>query len=185
MAFHAWLTEHDDRLRLQATIATQKQALDAADTRERDRAVTLKDTLARSAEAADANSRSGTPRSAKISFAPPAHDANSAAKRIARNPAGNCAVQNGSLRREEGLPLAGSSAAVANRDLARPRTPRARRANKPARSPRRSVRSDSRCRSEALVRLRTGLPLVPGPTRRREAKCRRQCREIDRRHART
>jgi uncharacterized protein YkwD len=46
MAFHAWLTEHDDRLRLQATIATQKQALDAAATRERDRAVTLKDTLA-------------------------------------------------------------------------------------------------------------------------------------------
>ncbi len=46
MAFHAWLTEHDDRLRLQATIATQKQALDAADVRERDRAVTLKDTLA-------------------------------------------------------------------------------------------------------------------------------------------
>jgi hypothetical protein len=46
MAFHAWLTEHDDRLRLQATIATQKQALDAADARERDRALTLKDTLA-------------------------------------------------------------------------------------------------------------------------------------------
>ena len=46
MAFHAWLTEHDDRLRLQATIATQKQALDAADTRERDRAASLKDTLA-------------------------------------------------------------------------------------------------------------------------------------------
>src|SRR5579863_6900401 len=46
MAFHAWLTEHDDRLRLQATIATQKQALDAADVRERDRAASLKDTLA-------------------------------------------------------------------------------------------------------------------------------------------
>ena len=46
MAFHAWLTEHDDRLRMQATIATQKQALDAADTREHDRAATLKDTLA-------------------------------------------------------------------------------------------------------------------------------------------
>jgi hypothetical protein len=46
MAFHAWLTEHDDRLRMQATIATQKQALDAADTRERDRAARLKDTLA-------------------------------------------------------------------------------------------------------------------------------------------
>ena len=46
MAFHAWLTEHDDRLRLQATINTQKQALDSADVRERDRAVTLKDTLA-------------------------------------------------------------------------------------------------------------------------------------------
>jgi hypothetical protein len=46
MAFHAWLTEHDDRLRLQATIATQKQALDAADLREHDRAATLKDSLA-------------------------------------------------------------------------------------------------------------------------------------------
>jgi hypothetical protein len=46
MAFHAWLTEHDDRLRLQATISTQKQALDAADLREHDRAATLKDTLA-------------------------------------------------------------------------------------------------------------------------------------------
>jgi hypothetical protein len=46
MAFHAWLTEHDDRLRLQATISTQKPALDAADVREHDRAATLKDTLA-------------------------------------------------------------------------------------------------------------------------------------------
>jgi hypothetical protein len=46
MAFHAWLTEHDDRLRLQATISTQKQALDAANLREHDRAATLKDTLA-------------------------------------------------------------------------------------------------------------------------------------------
>jgi hypothetical protein len=46
MASHAWLTEHDDRLRMQATIATQKQALDAADSREHDRAATLKDTLA-------------------------------------------------------------------------------------------------------------------------------------------
>jgi hypothetical protein len=46
MAFHAWLTEHDDRLRLQATISTQREALDAADVREHDRAATLKDTLA-------------------------------------------------------------------------------------------------------------------------------------------
>jgi hypothetical protein len=46
MAFHAWLTEHDDRLRLQATISTQKLALDAADLRDNDRAATLKDTLA-------------------------------------------------------------------------------------------------------------------------------------------
>jgi hypothetical protein len=46
MAFHAWLTAHDNRLPLQATIATQKQALDAAEVRERDRALTLKDTLA-------------------------------------------------------------------------------------------------------------------------------------------
>jgi hypothetical protein len=46
MAFHAWLAEHDDRLRLQATIASQKEALDAADAREHDRAATLKDTVA-------------------------------------------------------------------------------------------------------------------------------------------
>lgn len=46
MAFHAWLTEHDDQLRMQATIATQKQLLDAADVRERDRTAALKDSLA-------------------------------------------------------------------------------------------------------------------------------------------
>ncbi|MGA7915309.1 MAG: hypothetical protein WCA00_08750 [Candidatus Acidiferrales bacterium] len=46
MAFHAWLAAHDDQLRMQSTIAAQKQLLDAADARERDRATTLKDTLA-------------------------------------------------------------------------------------------------------------------------------------------
>jgi type II secretory pathway pseudopilin PulG len=46
MAMHAWLAEHDDQLRLQATIAAQKQLLEAADTRERDRTAALKDTLA-------------------------------------------------------------------------------------------------------------------------------------------
>lgn len=46
MAIHAWLTEHDDRLRMQATIAAQKQVLDAADARERDRDGALKNTLA-------------------------------------------------------------------------------------------------------------------------------------------
>lgn len=46
MGFHAWLTEHDDRLRMASTLATQKQALDAADAREKDRTATLKGTLA-------------------------------------------------------------------------------------------------------------------------------------------
>jgi hypothetical protein len=46
LAFHAWLAAHDDQLRLSATLATQKQAIDAADTRERDRSATLKDALA-------------------------------------------------------------------------------------------------------------------------------------------
>ncbi len=46
MAIQAWLAEHDDKLRMQATIAAQKQLLDAADARERDRATALKDTLA-------------------------------------------------------------------------------------------------------------------------------------------
>lgn len=46
MAIQAWLAEHDDKLRMQATISAQKQLLDAADARERDRATALKDTLA-------------------------------------------------------------------------------------------------------------------------------------------
>lgn len=46
MGFHAWLTAHDEQLRMQATIATQKQQLDAADARERSRATILDQTLA-------------------------------------------------------------------------------------------------------------------------------------------
>jgi type II secretory pathway pseudopilin PulG len=46
LAFHAWLAFRDDQLKLQATLAAQKQLLDAADARERDRAATLQDTLA-------------------------------------------------------------------------------------------------------------------------------------------
>lgn len=46
MAVHAWMAERDDQLRMQATIAAQKQLLDAADVRERERDGVLKDTLA-------------------------------------------------------------------------------------------------------------------------------------------
>jgi hypothetical protein len=46
LIFYAWLAAHDDQLRLSATLAAQKQALDAADARERDRTATLKDALA-------------------------------------------------------------------------------------------------------------------------------------------
>ncbi|MGH9712217.1 MAG: hypothetical protein ACRD5M_02850 [Candidatus Acidiferrales bacterium] len=46
LAIHAWLAAHDDQLRLQATLASQKQLLDAADARERDRTATLNTTLA-------------------------------------------------------------------------------------------------------------------------------------------
>jgi hypothetical protein len=46
LMFHAWLAAHDDQLRLQSTLATQKEALDAADAREHDRNSTLKDALA-------------------------------------------------------------------------------------------------------------------------------------------
>lgn len=45
LAIHAWLSSRDDQLRLQATLATQKQLLDAADARERDRATSLNATL--------------------------------------------------------------------------------------------------------------------------------------------
>lgn len=46
LAFHAWLASRDDQVRLQATLAAQKQLLDAADARESDRATTLQNTLA-------------------------------------------------------------------------------------------------------------------------------------------
>jgi hypothetical protein len=46
MAFHAWLTSHDEQLRMQAVIATQKQLLDAADAREHNRTTVLDQTLA-------------------------------------------------------------------------------------------------------------------------------------------
>ena len=46
LAFHAWLASRDDQIRLQATLAAQKQLLDAADAHERDRAARLQDTLA-------------------------------------------------------------------------------------------------------------------------------------------
>lgn len=46
MAVHAWMAERDDQLRMQATIAAQKQLLDAADVRERERDSALKDTVA-------------------------------------------------------------------------------------------------------------------------------------------
>ena len=46
MAVHAWMAEREDQLRMQATIAAQKQLLDAADVRERERDSALKDTVA-------------------------------------------------------------------------------------------------------------------------------------------
>jgi type II secretory pathway pseudopilin PulG len=46
LAFHAWLASHDEQQRLQATLAAQKQLLDAADAREQAREATLHDTLA-------------------------------------------------------------------------------------------------------------------------------------------
>ncbi|HEY6442758.1 MAG TPA: hypothetical protein VIY66_05395 [Candidatus Acidoferrales bacterium] len=47
LAIHAWLSSRDEQRRLQSTLAAQKQILDAADTRERTRDVTLNDALAK------------------------------------------------------------------------------------------------------------------------------------------
>jgi hypothetical protein len=173
MAFHAWLTEHDDRLRLQATIATQKQALDAADTRERDRAVTLKDTLAQ----IEALKRQ-TQRPAQVIRDLPKFL--SLPQPITLN-----SPQGATPATQQGTALTKTTPCVAWRELAHARIPFACCTNKPARSPRRSLRANSSRRSETLVRLGTRLSLPPGPTRRRKAKCRRQCHEIDRPHART
>ena len=60
LIFHAWLAAHDDQLRLASTLATQKQALDAADARERDRNATLKDALAQ-IDAPKRNGQNETP----------------------------------------------------------------------------------------------------------------------------
>src|SRR5579862_1673623 len=60
LIFHAWLAAHDDQLRLASTLATQKQALDAADARERDRNSTLKDALAQ-IDALKRNAQNQTP----------------------------------------------------------------------------------------------------------------------------
>jgi hypothetical protein len=46
VAFNAWLASHDDRQRLQSTLATQKQIIDAADAREHARDTALNQTLA-------------------------------------------------------------------------------------------------------------------------------------------
>lgn len=50
LAFHAWIASHDDRLRLQSSLAAPKQLLDAADAREHARANTLEQALAEIAE---------------------------------------------------------------------------------------------------------------------------------------
>jgi hypothetical protein len=60
LIFHAWLAAHDDQLRLASTLATQKQAIDAADARERDRNATLKDALAQ-IDALKHNAQTQTP----------------------------------------------------------------------------------------------------------------------------
>jgi hypothetical protein len=47
LAIHAWLSSRDEQHRLQTTLATQKQVLDAADARERTRQATLNGALAK------------------------------------------------------------------------------------------------------------------------------------------
>lgn len=47
LAIHAWLSSRDEQRRLQATLAAQKHALDAANARERARQATLNDALAK------------------------------------------------------------------------------------------------------------------------------------------
>ena len=99
LIFHAWLAAHDDQLRLSSTLATQKQALDAADARERDRNATLKDALAQ-IDALKRNAQNETPaqlaralqdalhlpQAITISPAPPSNDAHAPDVRTAGVP---------------------------------------------------------------------------------------------------
>lgn len=50
LAFHAWLAAHDEQQRLQATLDSQKQLLDAANARENDRNATLNAAIAQIAK---------------------------------------------------------------------------------------------------------------------------------------
>ena len=155
MAFHAWLTEYDDRLRLQATIATRKQALDAADARERDRAVTLKDTLAKS----DALKRQAQSPAQILSELPqflPLPEPITLTSLQAPGAAGKCSIRKTGARRKEGL------------RPDRGQFPRTRHTSKATRSPRRSLRADSRRRSQAAIGLRARLPLLPGQASERD-----------------
>jgi hypothetical protein len=72
LIFHAWLAAHDDQLRLSSTLATQKQALDAADARERDRNATLKDALAQ-IDALKRNAQNETPAQLARALRDPLH----------------------------------------------------------------------------------------------------------------
>jgi hypothetical protein len=50
LSFHAWLASHDEQQRLQSTLTAQKEILDAADSREKDRNAALSTTLAQIAK---------------------------------------------------------------------------------------------------------------------------------------
>jgi hypothetical protein len=138
----------------------------------------------RSAEAPDANSGADPHQFAKISASTAAHQAHVAAKRRTGSTAGNCAFWKVGVCRKERLPCAHLAVRhhLRNRRPVRPPIRCARRRIKsagspphagdgvrPARTPRRPHRTNSRRRSKTPLRLRTGLPLLQSPISRRQA----------------
>lgn len=167
MAFHAWLTEHDDRLRLQATISTQKQALGAADVREHDRAATLQDTLAQ----IDALKRQ-TQTPAQVLRDLPKFLSLPQPITLNSPQSATPAIQQGTVQAKitpcvvkKGCPSPTHSAAASPTDATpAPESPALTEPTDQQNLPRRSLRANPRSR---------------------EAKCHRQCHEIDRPRART
>jgi hypothetical protein len=203
MAFHAWLTEHDDRLHLESTLTTQKQALDAANLREQDRAATLKDTLAQIESLKRQTQTPAQILSALPKFLALPQPIALALPQSAADPTQRDTAQKGT--QQEGTPQQGtarpenspcvakkgctqspppSSATTAANAAPGLESPAATPSNQQE-LPRRPHRANSRRRSKTTLRFRPGLPLLPSPTSRSQAGLHGQRREVSRRHQRT
>jgi len=158
LAAHAWLAARADQQRLQSTLAAQKQLLDAADSRERARAATLNDTLA---QIDDLKRATQTP-----------------AQIVRELPQYLPLPQPITLpsRTSPAGPTTQQGTAPSEQRASEPGAPEALPASPIAQLPASDLKP---------LRLRPGLPRLPGPARRRQAELRRRRHQDRRPHPRT